>query len=60
MTTIEQSASRLGQHLRAYRLQRNDRQVDLAARLWVGLSTYRAMEAGDARVSLPPGWRRRS
>lgn len=52
MTTIKQLAATLGEHLRNYRTNRNDRQVDFAARIGVGVSTYRAMEAGDARVSL--------
>lgn len=52
MTTIKQLAATLGEHLRNYRISRNDRQVDFAARIGVGVSTYRAMEAGDARVSL--------
>ncbi|MFA7239428.1 MAG: helix-turn-helix transcriptional regulator [Sulfuricellaceae bacterium] len=52
MTTIKQLAATLGGHLRNYRTSRNDRQVDFAARIGVGVSTYRAMEAGDARVSL--------
>lgn len=52
MTTIKDMATSLGQYLRNHRINRNDRQIDFAARIGVGLSTYRAMEAGDPRVSL--------
>lgn len=50
MPTISNTATLIGEHLKAYRISRNDRQEDMAARIGVGLSTYRAMEKGDDSV----------
>lgn len=52
MATITLLAATLGAHFKKYRISRNDRQIDFAARIGVGVSTYRAMEVGDSRVSL--------
>lgn len=42
----------LGQRLRARRLQRNEKQLSMAARIGVSVPTYRKMEQGDPSTAL--------
>jgi transcriptional regulator with XRE-family HTH domain len=42
----------LGQRLRTRRLQRNEKQVSMAARIGVSIPTYRKMEQGDPTTPL--------
>lgn len=42
----------MGEQLRLYRCERKDRQIDMAARLGIGLSTLKAMEAGSPGVAI--------
>ncbi len=51
MISLTDSESRslraLGERLRFRRLQRNEKQTSMAARIGVSLTTYRKMEQGD-------------
>jgi len=42
----------LGQRLRSRRLQRNEKQLSMAARIGVSIPTYRKMEQGDPTTPL--------
>ncbi len=42
----------LGQRLRTRRLQRNEKQLSMAARIGVSAPTYRKMEQGDPSTAL--------
>ena len=44
--------TQLGQRLRSRRLQRNEKQLSMAARIGVSAPTYRKMEQGDASTAL--------
>lgn len=53
-TTPEENdiLSELGRRLRARRLQRNEKQLSMAARIGVSAPTYRKMEQGDPTTAL--------
>lgn len=51
MNSDERLALSLAGLLRQHRLDRGDRQVDMATRLEIGLSTYKKMEGGDTDIA---------